>query len=294
MKRAKIFISCGQRDDREKKFGEYLVNYLTPKYEVFLAEEVHNSKPLLQSIFNELRTSEYFIAFNPFRKDTGKVGSIFVQQEIAMAALQKLPSLYFCEKGVSKKIGVSGGLHLNGIEISKPIQMKNHLDKVIKRWPKKSKYKLFLKFGNIHKNVTVNNHVGSPSNWSHIIVENKHADLHAQNCRGYIERIYDLNNKSEINFDYKPELVWAGTGIHTISITSNSKRDLDALWTFQGSGNWQTQFLQTSTLYSYPVLNDGKYRIHYSVVSDNFQKETLQVDLELSNDSISILKQKQL
>jgi hypothetical protein len=118
MLKARFFISCGQRNNREKSFGNYLVEYFQEKgFETYFAEEIHDSKPLLLSILDALKESEYFIAFNPNREDSGDVGSIFVQQEIAIAASARIPSLYFYSAGVNKLKGMSGGMHLNACQL---------------------------------------------------------------------------------------------------------------------------------------------------------------------------------
>lgn len=295
MRKARVFISCGQKDNREKSFGDYLVKYFEKDFEVYFAEEIHNSKPLLLSIFQASRDSEYFVAFNPYRKETGEIGSLFVQQEIAIAAFLDMPLLYFCQKGVNKTIGMSGGLHLNGISIDRPEEMKQHLDKVTNNWDSTSKNQLFLEFNNPHKSIPVVNYPGQPlSNWYHITVINGSVYKHAKNCRAYVESIRDIKQRKTVQIDYQQELIWAGTGTHTIFITKKVKRDVDVIWTIQGSKIWQFQFLQTSTVYAYPNLGEDRYRIVFSVISDNFLDARLEVILELLNDQANVISQKQL
>ncbi len=144
MKKSTVFISCGQRNDRERKFGEKLISYFQTKgFETYFAEHIHSSKPLLQSILEALKESEYFVVWNPYRVKTGDVGSLFVQQEIAVAASLGLPSLYFFDKGVGKTTGMSGALHLNGIEISDVLNLESQLDKLTQTWDSTSKNQLF-------------------------------------------------------------------------------------------------------------------------------------------------------
>lgn len=245
------------------------------------------------SIFQALQESEYFVAFNPYRKETGEVGSLFVQQEIAMAALLEIPILYFYGKGVSKTIGVSGGLHLNGICVENPEDMKKFLDDGVKKWDSTSKNQLFLEFNNPHFNSRLLNHPNQPlSNWYHLVVKNGSTYKHARNCRAYVEKIENLTSNEVLPLDYKLELIWAGTGTHSISLTKRSKRDVDAIWTIQGSGIWRFQSLQTSTVYVYPNLNNGQYRMTYSVLSDNFPDAIIEVELNFLNDKAVVIRQK--
>lgn len=295
MKKSTVFISCGQRDDKEKKFGDELVNYFRAKgFNTYFAEHIHASKPLLQSILDSLKESEYFIAWNPNREKTDGIGSLFVQQEIAVAASLGLPSLYFYEKGVNKTAGMSGALHLNGIETNSVSKLKPNLDKLTKAWDNTSKNQLFLEFGNEHKNITVLNDPSQPlSNWYHLIVQNGCSFRQAKNCRAYVNMI---NNSSgqDLTSQYKQELIWAGAGAGTISITAKTKRDIDAIWTLQGSGQWRFQSIQTSTVYAYPILVDGVYDITYLVVSDNMPDSALKVKVRLNNDLVNVVSQTQL
>lgn len=295
MKKSTVFISCGQRDDREKAFGDKLVNYFQSKdFETYFAEHIHSSKPLLQSILDSLKESEYFVAWNPYREKVGDVGSLFVQQEIAVAASLGLPSLYFYDKGVSKTVGMSGALHLNGIEINSITILERELDKLTKTWDNTSKNQLFLEFGNEHKNVSVLNDPTQPlSNWYHLIVQNECSFQQAKNCRAYISNIRDSGGQDLIS-EYKQELIWAGIGAGTISITKKTKRDADAIWTLQGSGQWRFQSIQTSTVYAYPILTDGEYDITYLVVSDNMPDAHLEVKVRLDNDLATVISQTQL
>lgn len=292
MKKAIVFISCGQRDAREKKIGNKLVKYFDErKFDTYYAENIHNSKPLLQSILNSLKDADYLVIYNPARS-TSTAGSLFVQQELAVAAANNIETLYFFEKGVDKQEGMSGALHLNGIEISSMTQLTRQLNKLTKTWKKRSRNQLFLKLGNPSLNVKTQNDV--LTNWWHITCENGSAYKLAKNCLAYIESIRDITNKKAVKIPYKCEIVWAGVGMHTITILKKSKRDFDAIFTVHGSANWQPQFIQTSTIYMYPLLSDGRYRIVYLVVSDNFLDARLSVDLELKNDLVRIIKQKRI
>lgn len=296
MMKSTVFISCGQDTAREKEFGEKLVEYFRNKgFETYFAEHIHSSKPLLQSILDALKESEYFIAWNPFRMMNGEVGSLFVQQEIAVAAYLGLPSLYFHDKGVDKTAGMSGALHLNGIEIDNTSRLEDELDKLTRKWNNASKNQLFLKFGNEHKDIPLLSYPGSPpSNWYHLVVWNGCGYKHAKNCRAYADRIVKTNSRWDLSSEYKQELIWAGTGISAINITSKKKRDADAIWTLKGNKQWRFHSIQTSSVYSYPILGEGVYEIYYLVVSDNMPDAKLEVKLKLENDLAIILAQKRL
>lgn len=299
MKKSQVFISCGQKTDREKNIGNELVKYFENKnFNAYYAEHVHNSKPLLQSILESLKASEYFIAYNPYRGNKedldkkGDIGSLFVHQEIAVASSFGTQSLYFYEKGVNGINGMSSALHLNGIEINDTTQLYPKLDILTKKWKKKSRNQLFLKFGNPSLNILNQN--GNLTNWWHISCLNGSAYKHAKNCMAYIERIKDLTSNQIIQVQYRCEIVWAGVGMHNITILSKFERDFDAIYTYNGSSFWQPQILQTSTIYKYPLLLDGRYSIVYLVVSDNLPDARLLVELKLQNNIATLIRQRQL
>lgn len=299
MKKSQVFISCGQKTEREKNIGNELVKYFENKnFKAYYAEHVHNSKPLLQSILESLKESEYFVAYNPYRgkkENLNKkedLGSLFVHQEIAAASSFEIQSLYFYEKGVNKTKGMSGALHLNGIEINDTTQLYQKLDILTKKWKKKSKNQLFLKFG--HPSLNISNQNGHQTNWWHISCLNGSAYKHAKNCMAYIEKINNISINQIVQIPYRCDIVWAGVGMHNITILSKFERDFDAIYTFNGTGIWQPQILQTSTIYIYPPLGDGKYEIIYLVVSDNFPDARLLVELKLQNNIATLIRQRQL
>lgn len=296
MKKAQVFISCGQRDEREKSYGEFLIKCFSKKgFETYFAEEIHNSKPLLQSIYESLKRSEYVVICNPFREENN-IGSLFVQQELAIAAFSSKPILYFYNKKVDKTCGMSGVLHLNGIEVNTPQEMLEHLNKLTKTWDPMSVNQLFLNFGNEHLTVTINNYPQQPlSNWYHIIVHNKSKTENAINCRAYVESIKDNKGLSIFgSHQYRQEIIWAGTGKEVINITKDTKRDFDALFTVRNTGVWQFQSLQTSTVYAYPVLQNGTYYITFVVTSDNLPEAKIHIKILLQNDRAKLLEEKQL
>ncbi len=91
---ARVFISCGQRDDTEKELGFACQRHLRKRgFKTYLAEEVQSLDGLTENIFRHLRTSEYAVFIDPKRESLGDDtcrGSLFVNQELAIAAFQRL------------------------------------------------------------------------------------------------------------------------------------------------------------------------------------------------------------
>lgn len=295
MLKAKVFISCGQVTLEEKKTGTELVSYFEKNgFEPYFAEEVHNSLGLTQSIYDNLRTSEYFVCINFRRKDC-KYGSLFVQQELAIASYNELPLVAFHQPGV-KLNGVAKYLHVNSIQFNDFHDIILNLDKLTKTWDPRSKNQFRLSFGNEHYNVAIQNQNNILSNWYHIIVENLSSHFIATNVYVFIESIYDIKNKQEIfgENEYKNELVWAGTGRASVTIPYKAKRDIDAIFTVHDSKQWLFQEVNTSTSYRYPQLTDGHYKIIYTIQSDNFPEAKTELEVLLENDKLNLLREEQI
>ncbi|MGD0276065.1 MAG: hypothetical protein ABSB79_08415 [Syntrophales bacterium] len=141
----KIFISCGQETDMEKKLGQdivSLVKNLTP-YEPYFAEVQTTLEGLTTNIFGALNQAAGLIAVLHHRGAVSPGGfiraSVWVEQEIALAAfVQQIlgRNLYvsaFIQTGV-KLEGVRSQLLLNPVEFDTNEQVVNHLKKVLPSW----------------------------------------------------------------------------------------------------------------------------------------------------------------
>src|SRR5690349_6319273 len=103
--RARVFISCGQNGDREQEIAERVRDKLRGLgFCPYLAFEVHSSKALTDGIYAHLRTAEYFLFVDFAREllESGpdRRGSLFSNQELAIASYLELECLYFTEAGI--------------------------------------------------------------------------------------------------------------------------------------------------------------------------------------------------
>ncbi len=107
MRKSRVFISCGQKEPKERNIGLSVDQFFKERgFETYFAERVHSPEALTEHIFSFLKESEYFV-FIDFRRD--KIadneyrGSIFVNQEIGISTFLKIPGLGFHEKGVKRE-----------------------------------------------------------------------------------------------------------------------------------------------------------------------------------------------
>lgn len=118
--KARAFISCGQKGAREREFARAIQTLVRNKgFVPYLAFENHSSKALTEGIYAHLRTADYFL-FVDFQREnlegTGECrGSLFSNQELAIASFLEVNSLYFVERGIREREGVLGSIQGNPI-----------------------------------------------------------------------------------------------------------------------------------------------------------------------------------
>ncbi|MBI5151859.1 MAG: toll/interleukin-1 receptor domain-containing protein [Candidatus Pacebacteria bacterium] len=295
MKKAKVFISCSQRSG-EKEIGLKVATYLRKKgFDPYFAEEVQTPEALTSNIFEALKGSEYFISIN-FPRDFTKTGSLFIQQEFAIAAFFGIPMLAF-RKGQIKIEGVGKYLILKSISINSYEDVVRHLRKELKKWNPKSLHQLELTCDHHHSNIATRNIANAPlSNWLHVVVRNLSDQFYCKNCYAYVDSIIDLSTSATVitPTDYRAELVWAGLGEVTLNIPQGVKRDFDMLVWYHGSNVVQFHQKTTSTEYGYPALQYGRYKIVYGVISDNFPLAKIEVEIDFTATGVNILNSNQI
>lgn len=288
MRNARVFISCGQKTKREIKIGKSVEDYFkSNEFETYLAEKVHSSDALTENIFKFLRQSEYFVFIDFKREKINKKesrGSLFVNQEIAIATFLKLHGIGFCEKG-TKREGILTYHIYNEFPFEDETQIIKRLEKETKKWDKNSVNELKIIYNpeSTSRNITLTNHPQQPlSNWYHLEIKNRNKSKHAFSCLGYITRIKDLNNNTEYEIPTH-ELIWSGIGGIMVNIMAGTKRELDAFYIIHGENQirfHQRTLATTNPRYRLPNLPQGKYLIEYTIISSNFEKVSQNYILE--------------
>jgi len=289
MPKARVFIGCGQQSDKEKELGFVCVRYLEKRgFSVYLAEEIQSLEALTENIFDHLRNSEYAVFIDCARKELrdGEFrGSVFVNQELAIATFLKIESRVFHEKGV-KREGVVEYLIAKPIHFSDKYGFLRTLGKQTKDWRNDWTNELSLKSLPVVPNVQTQN--GYLTDWYHLQVTNNHQNKHARNCVAYVSKIKNLDTGTDIksgNF----ELVWAGTGLFERHISPKRPADVDAFFIIRGQDSIRFHHRpSTSTQYGMPLLHNGNYLLTYLIVSENFDSVTRTFKLEFGGDFTKI------
>ena len=297
MRSARVFISCGQRDRREKETGLAVEQHFRDRgFETFLAERVHSPEALTEVIFRGLSESEYFVFIDFKREVLDKKqrlwgprwlwwhfgrgrreeyrGSLFVSQELAIATYLKLPLLGFSEKGL-KREGIAGFQLYGAIAFEDGQQILSVLEQETADWDRSSVNELAIEYvpETTTRGIELRNWPENPpSDWYHLQVMNRNKRENALSCFGYLSAIHDLESGREYDLP-TIELNWAGIGDVVANVIAGQRRDLDAFFVVHGHESvyfHERALGTTNPRYHLPLLPRGRYDLEYTVVSANF------------------------
>ena len=120
--KSRIFLSCGQKtskDNNEVEIASQISDKLTDiGFEVYMAIGKQSLKSIKENIFPKLEEAEYFlfIDFKREKLDTGEYrGSLFSNQELAVATFLDKEVLIFQEKGIKMRDGLLSSIQANSI-----------------------------------------------------------------------------------------------------------------------------------------------------------------------------------
>lgn len=288
MRKARVFISCGQRDQREVNIGKAVEDYFKKRqFETYFAERVHSPDALTENIFKFLRQSEYFIFIDFKREKITNIdnrGSLFVNQEAAIATFLKINGLGFYEIG-TKREGILDYHIYNAFSFQDGTEIIKILEAESKNWDIHSANELYISYDDTltSRNVTLNNDPRKPlSDWYHLDILNRNKDKHALSCLAYVTNILDVNNNKEYEIP-SCELVWAGIGDIMVNIAGGTRRELDAFYLIHPDSMicfHHRRIMTTNQRYWLPRLPAGKYEIEYAIISSNFVEVSKKYVLE--------------
>ena len=322
---ARVFISCGQRitSDYLETITHNNASLTTPEltiakkvfgkleklgYEPYLALEQQTIQGVKEGIFENLENAEYFL-FIDFKReglyrdgtinfDSGEArGSLFSNQELAIAAFQGLEILAFQEKGVKKKDGLLEFIQANCKTFSDRKKLPQLVIKEVrKKWNPNWRNELFIEpvAGFVDRVLNPTEGLGK---YFHIKVANKHKDRVARNCVAYVERIKNLETGNSRVLEFV-ELKWKGVITASISIPAKSQRSLDALHVNYAQPNAAILGLNPHIVdfsgyaNDYRISGTGDYQIDYVVFSDNFAPARAGFRLHIGTNLTDITFQK--
>ncbi len=289
---ARVFISCGQREKREKDIAQRLWTMLSDKgYEPYIATKQHTSEGFKENIFRKLEHSEYFL-FIDFKREKLKTkkkdcrGSLFSHQELAVASYLGLDLLVFQEKGVEEYPGIMKFVMANPITFTSDDDLFKKIENEIDTagWKPYWRRELSLSVEK-EPELRTDKRNGKVACYYHLQVKNLHKSKPALNCKVLITDIKDKNGKSLTPSELS-ELKWKGTIASTLTIFPREMRHIDAFHVYctsrdeiyLGINPYMVDSQAIEEEYTLKAVTE-KLEITFSLYSDNFSvvKETFTV-----------------
>lgn len=301
--KARVFLSCGQRPkekDIAMKVKEAMENL---GYDVYVAVEQHTPEGFKENIYRHLENSEYFL-FIDFRrekltnkgKETVYRGSLFSNQELAIASYLGLDILGFQEEGVEDHSGIMQFVMVNPTKFKVRKEVEDVvIDEVSSHWRTGWQRRMDVLLSKQYSNVEKYAGVEKPGLWFHLVVKNLHKSKQALNCTGFVVEVKDEKGK-----DLTPnlsELKWKGITIgHQVVIPQNMERKLDAFHIFKDCpediilGVNLYLIDSTAVVENYTLKGPGRFSVKYRVYSDAFSPADLTVFIDVNKEKKPYLK----
>jgi hypothetical protein len=306
-RRARVFISCGQRKDSEElKTAHKILDRLKELgFDPYIAVEEQTLRGLKENIFPRLQDSEYFV-FVDFKREkliphgrgkTGVVwsrklqhrGSLFSHQELALASFLDLPLLLLQEKGVKPEDGILRFLQANAILFTDRSSVPDVIADQVRRrnWNPRSRNELVLERDDPkqYADHQVQTTAGvEPRRFYYVDVRNLHCRKTATNCYVYLEKAIKLV-RPPIHIPFNSvELKWSGYMLPNSHILPRTARPFDAFAVLHRLPT-ELELISFSDSLAFgrpPIHAAGEYELHYAVVSDNFPVARASLTLSLS------------
>lgn len=288
--KAKVFISSGQKCEKERNTTKEISDYIKSKgFEPYVATRDQQSRDIVYNIFRNLEDAEYFIFVDFYRKED--MYSLFSHQELAIWHYKLIDadtfdeSLFYCQEDVKVEVGIRAYMqnnptifntHKRLLDLVKN-DVKDRVDKG--KWNPTSKNKLAIKVISSEGTRAMDMRNGQPSTWYHAVVSNLNKKHIARDCAAYVTEVSKL-----VGDTYQPlkqqfemvELKWRSLVSGRTQIPPNHQRGLDILHTYDSVPNMAllgfNPFIVDSTVieHQYEIRDAGKYRISVELYSLNF------------------------
>lgn len=255
-------------------------------FEPYIALEQQTLQGVKEAIFKKLENVEYFL-FVDFRRerlyDEGDSnllseeyrGSLFSNQELAVATFQGYDVLAFQEEGVKKTDGILRFVQANCIQFSDRKSLPSLVAEKVKERKWNPNWRNELIFERENEEFEDERVPWADGRWFPIKIINQHKDRFARQCVAYAERIRDLQNNKTINLELV-ELKWKNTTTIDVSIPPRQFRYLDGVHV--NSSNPNTVWLGINHFVAnweklhtnFQIRLAGDYEIDIIVFSEGF------------------------
>ena len=203
-------MARGQKDDEEKTIAGNIERELVSLgFEPYVAIHKQNTESVIKNILNSLKDAEYYLFIDFKREQIIPLssndsiycrGSLFSNQELAIATYLGKPIIAFQEGGVKPRDGILGSIQANVITFDNRNNLVNYVLKRVKtEW--KSNWRNEIIFEDTAMMQISAEHISEygrnqiPVRFFHANIKNLHKDTSARNCVAYLERYKICSNR---------------------------------------------------------------------------------------------------
>jgi hypothetical protein len=286
---ARIFISCGQASNEERDLAISIKEDVeSMDFKGYVAVRDNTLRGLKENIFQQLQEAEYYL-FIDFKRErivecskagNGSVptalyrGSLFTNQELALASYLNIDGIGFQEAGVRRCDGIMAAIQLNCTTFEKRSDLRSlvhdKIEELVKNELWDPHWKKLLRFRRSQDDFS--RRKPKEPYIFHISVQNPHRRKTAISATAYIEEVLRLPDRTRIPFS-PFELKWAGTTVpFTMIRPGDAARGFDAFeipWDKPTKLRWDLAYTDTEKVWP-RVEEPGEYEITYFVASYNF------------------------
>ncbi len=277
----KVFISCGQATEEEKKVARKIRNWLRGRkgFDPYVAIETQSIQDVNSGIIANLKSADYYV-FVDFRRE--KIcdspqeyrGSLFTNQELAIAYTLGFDEVIYLQQSNIRLEGIGKYLLSNAIKFNSLEEVPRLVGQEIRRrgWnPKYSRHLVPKSIYILQNSLQYSDHTGRYNQYiCHVEVENRRYDYGAFSTIALLDRV-ELPSKTTISPD-RSYLKWAGQSGYERTIIPRGSAKFDA-FAIDNQLGYDTVWLHSSAdVYPrQPILHGrGQYTLHYQVFAQGF------------------------
>lgn len=293
---SKVFISCGQATNDEKKVASDVAQWLQSSgYDPYVAIEVQSLLDINGGIINELKRSDYYLFINLRREKVlghdGEFyrGSVFTNQELAIAYVLGFDKVIFLNQKENRREGMFEYIGSNTPEFDSLNDVLSTVQTAIQKAQWNPNYSRNLAVENPHwstPDILYGDHTGSRKIKAlYIEIHNKRNDLGAIDTVVRLNHITNPKGQKKRSPD-RSHLKCAGFSNHysqTIWPKSQASYDILAL----DMNNQSNVFLSSAmdVIPRQPIITQsGRYILDYQVFSQGFPTTQFSIELNLSGN----------
>jgi hypothetical protein len=275
-----IFLSCGQKKATDEPAIAQEIKTRLEKlgFDVYIAVEQTTLKGVKESIFPNLERAEYFLFVDFKRENLGQDshrGSVFCQQELALAAYLELGVLMFQEEGIIEREGLLGCMQSNSVPFRDRKSLAEKIQTTVEaklnkgEWRSDWKNQLVLEKAE-HEFIPAVRPGGLQGQYYHVSVRNLNPWKPSFQTTAYLEKVLMLPARIPIPLE-TIEFKWAGYTLPSAVIGAGQSRLFDAFWApTQDLTNIQFNVFSDSSQYMPKLAGEGVYEMTYVVLSSKY------------------------